>query len=413
MQYRYNDYNKYFSYGRNVILANIANGKWVRLSKEVQNIIEDLIHSSTDDEEIEYEDANDKEFLESVINDLKECEIIIGAGHKTEGYNKIASVELTHRCNLHCIHCCIDAQTNMSAELDMNFDNMLDILKKLVDWNPKAIMLSGGEPMLRRDFFQLAEYLRSNYNGNIILSTNGTLITKHNVNKLCTLVDKIDISLDGYNEETCSLIRGAGVFKKVIETVNLLKACDFNNISLSIATADKNESWEEEFKKLNDNLGTVPVFRMFSPVGRGENSKEFFTLKSEHEVYLPEKYLSDDESNIAKICCCSAGKKEIFIDYKGDVYPCPSYSDQTHKLGNLCDDHEVALLTKTYDSMQMVLEGLKKNGIEDERCKECCVSAFCWTCPGTVDNFKTKEALESQCKRLYPVLLKRVWGEIY
>ncbi|KAA5807351.1 radical SAM protein [Thermoanaerobacterium thermosaccharolyticum] len=69
-------------------------------------------------------------------------------------------------------------------------------------WNPKSIMLSGDEPMVRTDFFELLLYLKSIYNGNIILSTNGLLISEENVDILTKCVTSMSISLDGADEES-------------------------------------------------------------------------------------------------------------------------------------------------------------------------------------------------------------------
>ncbi|MFR5450012.1 MAG: radical SAM protein [Roseburia hominis] len=52
--------------------------------------------------------------------------------------------------------------------------------------------------------------------------TNATLLNEKNVNAIVNAVDNISISLDGANEETVSLIRGANVFKKVLEVIELL-----------------------------------------------------------------------------------------------------------------------------------------------------------------------------------------------
>lgn len=65
-------------------------------------------------------------------------------------------------------------------------------------------------------------------------------------------------------------------------------------------------------------------------------------------------------------------------------------------------------VTKNYDNIQMVIEGLQKNGIYDKRCEECPVHAFCWTCPESVETVKNTNALLSQCKLLYSVLMKRI-----
>ena len=57
----------------------------------------------------------------------------------------------------------------------------------------KTIMLSGGEPLLRRDFIELATYLRKCYNGKIIISTNGILINCNNVKDLIQVADQMEI----------------------------------------------------------------------------------------------------------------------------------------------------------------------------------------------------------------------------
>lgn len=402
---------KQYNYKNKVILANAVNGKWVRVAKELSDNIEKMICKSISVDEIDFENHEDKEFFGKLLITLSDLEIIQDAEKDEVLQNKIASVELTERCNLKCIHCCMNAQNNMSSIVDMSYEKMIQVLDKIIIWNPKSIMLSGGEPMLRTDFFALVEHIREKYRGHIILSTNGLLINEKNVEYLIKLVDQIDISLDGYNEETCSIIRGQGVFDKVIKNVKLLQKHGFTNISLSMATADKNANWEQEFSKLNKKLGTRPMFRMFSEVGRGKESKDIFTDRSENEVYIPAEYLNENREEPDSICCCSAGKREIFVNHNGDVFPCPSYVNKEYYLGNLLSPDSVEKITREYDNIQMVLEGLKRNGIKDERCKKCAVRAFCWTCPGSVESITNIRALESQCKALYPVLMRRVWGE--
>ena len=115
--------------------------------------------------------------------------------------------------------------------------------------------------MLRKDFFEILKYLKSKYDGKVSISTNGTFINNKNVDQLSKHTDQIDISVDGVDEETCSLVRGSGVFNKVIESVNLLKSRGFNNISLSMAFGDRNAHLESQFIELNECLGTIPIVR--------------------------------------------------------------------------------------------------------------------------------------------------------
>lgn len=75
--------------------------------------------------------------------------------------------------------------------------------------------------MLRSDFLTVLGYLRSIYNGKITLMTNGTLIIPKNVEEIVSQIDSIDISLDGADEESCAVIRGKGVFEKVVSSIKV------------------------------------------------------------------------------------------------------------------------------------------------------------------------------------------------
>ena len=61
-------------------------------------------------------------------------------------------IQLTNRCNLHCLHCCADSGRG-DIENELSTKEMKDVFKKVVEWNPRRIMISGGEPLLRKDFF--------------------------------------------------------------------------------------------------------------------------------------------------------------------------------------------------------------------------------------------------------------------
>lgn len=270
-------------------------------------------------------------------------------------------------------------------------------------------MLSGGEPLLRNDFAELSIYLRTHYDGKIIVSTNGTLINSRNVRDLVRVADQIEISLDGYNEETCSLIRGKGIFEKVISSVRLLQKSGFRNISLSMVVSEKNEDWEKNFIELNDKLGTRPNCRIFSPTGRGEKNKEFFTELSDEKVYIPTSFIKKNSSERATFSCCNAGEGEIFINHIGDIYPCPSYLENQYKLGNIFKIDKIEDITVKYNHVDMIIQRLKSKGIKAERCKKCSVNIFCWGCPGAVEFFKTQKALDYQCEVIFPLLKKRVW----
>lgn len=408
--YKFNKNSRFIANLDKVILGNIETGEWIRISKEVYDIVNLGIENKLTIEELKLNlyDDEDREYIHNLYNRLYEICIIDEENNKALA-NKSVAFEITHRCNLKCIHCCIDADGVVSDKNDLSTNEVKSIFDKIIKWNPLSIMLSGGEPMLRNDFIELLTYLKSNYDGNIILSTNGTLINEKNVRVLAESAHQIDISLDGADEESCSIVRGKGVFDKVIKNVKLLKNTGFNNISLSMAISDKNEYLESKFNELNESLGTKPLIRIFSPVGRGKDNIDVFSDKGIDEVYIPEEYLSDDYDKAFGVCSCSAGNRELLISYNGDLYPCIAFMDSENKLGNMVEIESLNDFISSETNSQHQLDKIINSQVHKD-CKDCKVNLFCWTCPGEFEELKDNElAFKDRCSKIKPALYKRVW----
>ncbi|AMP20051.1 hypothetical protein AZF37_01660 [endosymbiont 'TC1' of Trimyema compressum] len=140
--------------------------------------------------------------------------------------------------------------------------------------------------MFQQDFIEILSYLYERYEGKIILSTNSLLINNDNIAELVKMCDSFEISVDGIDESTCALVRGKGVFNKVCQKINLLKESGAKNINLSMVFSDKNEHLMNAFRELNVALGTTPICRIFSAIGRGANNRFIFTEKTEDDIYF-------------------------------------------------------------------------------------------------------------------------------
>ena len=327
---RFSDNTKILKHENKVLYENCENGKWLRVSEEVAQIISYYIDNVSQSfcEKVNFEDEEDERFFNSIIEKLFQFHIIVQDDLEEDEKKSSVTIEITNNCNLRCKHCCVNAGEKNDYEFSTN--ELKDILKKCVDWKPYNIALSGGEPMLRKDFFYILEYLRKIYTGIISLSTNGTLINEDNVEKLCSLVDQIDISIDGVDEESCAKIRGKGIFNKVINSVKLIQGQGFNNISLSMVFSETNESLEEQFYELNRQLKTKPLPRIYADLGRAKANREQFIKKGRNEAYIPLSFLKEQHMDELGFCSCSAGKKMVFIRYDGSVFPCPSFMKEKY-----------------------------------------------------------------------------------
>jgi len=126
----------------------------------------------------------------------------------------------TNRCNLSCLHC------YSKADLESVDVLSTEIIKKTIDEfvtnKIRFIIFSGGEPLVRKDIFEIALYAKSK--GIITyLSSNGLYINNSNVHKIVQTFDYIGVSIDG-DEETHDMFRGLkGSFKKSIEAMRLVQ----------------------------------------------------------------------------------------------------------------------------------------------------------------------------------------------
>ena len=415
MPYRFSKYSNLMINKEKDILGNLQSGYWTKISKEVYDILALGIDKNYSIEQLKLNlyDDEDRDYISVLYENLCFLGIIDDENNKSIIRNKIASFEITHRCNLKCKHCCVDADQIVSKKEDLSTDEIKQILDMLIKWNPERIMLSGGEPMLRPDFIELLMYLKENYTGEIIISTNATLINENNVEIISKYAHQIDVSVDGIDEESCSIIRGPGVFDKVMKGVKLLKGTGFEKISLSMVVSDKNEHLKEQFNLLNNRLGTKAVFRGFSAVGRGKKNKSYFSEYGENEVYISDNYLNDDFNELIGICCCKGGRQELFISYNGDVYPCPLFIKKEFLIGNMLKVDKVENLEKFKENGMYNYNLTDIVNFENNKdCIDCKVNLFCWTCPGKLNELNgNKFALKDKCRKIKPVLYKRIWGE--
>ncbi len=122
----------------------------------------------------------------------------------------------TRRCNLACIHCYSDsANREYSGELTTReAKTMIDDLSR---FSVPVMLISGGEPLIRKDIFELAEYA-GDQGLRIVFSTNGTLINKEVARRIQKVgVSYVGISLDGMEENNDRFRGKKSAFKQAME----------------------------------------------------------------------------------------------------------------------------------------------------------------------------------------------------
>ena len=145
-------------------------------------------------------------------------------GEKRNPPGPVVIWNLIRRCNLTCKHCySISADKDFPGELTT--EEVFKVMDDLKAFHVPVLILSGGEPLLRPDIFEISRRAKAMgfYVG---LSTNGTLIDEHNIDAIAEIgYDYVGISIDGMRTPMASLRRsGLRLPKRLSSTVRTTSA---------------------------------------------------------------------------------------------------------------------------------------------------------------------------------------------
>jgi radical SAM protein with 4Fe4S-binding SPASM domain len=124
----------------------------------------------------------------------------------------------TRQCNLNCVHCYASADNHkMPGEMDTRAGKIF--IRDLAEFGVPVVLFSGGEPLLRRDFFELADYARRQ-GLRIALSTNGTLIGRETAGRIKDIgFAEVGISLDGVGPNNDRFRGREGAFQAALDGI--------------------------------------------------------------------------------------------------------------------------------------------------------------------------------------------------
>ncbi|MEZ5341988.1 MAG: mycofactocin radical SAM maturase [Acidimicrobiales bacterium] len=258
--------------------------------------------------------------------------------------------ELTYACNLECVHCLSSSGQRDPRELTT--DEAKAVIDELAALQVFYVNVGGGEPLVRRDFFELLEYAIGRRVG-VKFSTNGYLLDEAKAKRLAEL-DYLDIqlSLDGADAATNDPIRGAGSYAAVIRAMDNLRAANFGEFKISVVATRHNVSQLDEFKALADSYGAQLRVTRLRPSGRGVDVYQDLRLTQtqQREIYTwlmgqPDVLTGDSFFHLSALGdalpglnLCGAGRVVCLIDPVGDVYACPFVIHDEFMAGNVRDE---------------------------------------------------------------------------
>lgn len=265
-------------------------------------------------------------------------------------------LDITHRCNLKCNICEIRKDEPIK---ELTTDQVKDLIKQSIDWGVGEFVLSGGEPVLRNDIFEILDFVKEKKYHLGVLS-NGILLNNGLINRLLPYLISnslsLSISLDaltpgihdsirgvvGSFEKTSSGLKMISEFKKIYNNINFntisiilnenleellplakfLKSLDVNSIqfqpllgnNLIMKERDKGVKYwipEERIGFLEDVIGDLVIFKKENP-GLVRNSERNLSLVSKYFRGLL------DNNDIK----CVYADKTMLVANNGDVTTC-------------------------------------------------------------------------------------------
>ena len=202
---------------------NVENDELYELSEDAFTFLQSL--------PARVEDSADRDFLDYCLQEgivsFTETPVVrqLSVGHAPVPSLRYLELNITDRCNLTCSHCYLGA----SQSGDMPLSLISRAMEEFALMQGLRLLITGGEPLLHREFWAINERLRT-YPFRSILLTNGTLITQETARRL--KVHEAQVSLDGW-EASHDRLRGEGSFRKAVAGIENIMS---RGIRVSIAT---------------------------------------------------------------------------------------------------------------------------------------------------------------------------------
>jgi radical SAM protein with 4Fe4S-binding SPASM domain len=315
--------------------------------------------------------------------------------------------EITRRCNLDCEHCIRAAGDPLPNELST--EAVRDALTTFDEMGVFEVSITGGEPLLRPDIFEILAHL-ARLDLDFRLLTTGYYIDEPMAERLATAgVERVQISLDGLPETHNEFRRDTEAFQRSAAAIEHLEQ-EGVDVQVSSVVTQKTfrdipdlvdrcaelgadafkilalqpfgravetgleDLTEEQYSWLLDKLDEKQQYHDEMSISRGARFKP-------ERLERERKRISETESNIPqheRLSTCPGGISECFVESTGDVYPCELLSDDLfgadHRAGNVAETSFSDIWEHATAFHQM--RELSIDDLADE-CRNCEFASFC------------------------------------
>jgi MoaA/NifB/PqqE/SkfB family radical SAM enzyme len=297
------------------------------------------------------------------------------------------TLELTRRCNLHCLHCYLGSQERLRAETqrEMTTAQVLAIIDQVAAPGCLSLLITGGEPLLRRDFAEI--YRHAKLAGlDVTVFTNGTPVTAAIVELFQDLPPRVvEITLYGATAATYERITGVpGSYRRCLAGIERLHN---GGIRLGLKTMLMTLN-SHEFAAIEGLSRSFGARFRFDPVLNAclDGSREPLALRVAADEAVALEFASAERRQgwvdvharypempaTDRVFQCGAGETGFHVNALGDLQPCLMLPGVSY-----------GLLTGTFREGWAGMAHLREiRASAGNRCGVCQRRLYCGYCPG-------------------------------
>jgi len=259
---------------------------------------------------------------------------------------RMVAWEITRSCNLSCLHCRAESEKGPYPG-ELSTEECFKVIDDIASFAKPVIILTGGEPLLRKDVFEIAAY-GTKQGLTMVMAPNGTLLTEENAKQaLASGIKKISISLDGPDAESHDKLRQVpGALEGAIKGIKIAQA-EGIGVQINSTISKRNIHLLDKIIKLAEDL-KVDAYHLFLlvPAGRGKLMEDEELSPEQYEKTLEHlaQKAKDSSMEIKTTCAphynrllvethqakpadlkdrgCMGGISFCFISHLGDLQPC-------------------------------------------------------------------------------------------
>lgn len=279
--------------------------------------------------------------------------------------------EITYACNHKCAFC-YNCPTKGMRELKT--EQIVDGLKKIADLGCVFLVLTGGEPLTRPDFFEIA-WAAKKLGFALRIYTNGYLVDEIVAKRIKELMPfEIEISFHGDNPESFDKLTGVpGSFHRVIQGIKHLRA-EGLKVNLKTPITNWNEQELRGIKTLGESLGCHVEFDpVITPRDDGDSgplalqaSTEFLTklFSSEYaDLTGEEAPVPRNDCNVEAVC--GTGRSSISLDPYGNIYPCVQWRRKAGNINEIGDLRSLWTGSDVLNEVRRIAVEIPKTTLKD------------------------------------------------